>query len=297
MNIDQINFAGWEDCIRVTHQDLTIVVTTQVGPRIIFCALKEKGNLFYVNPDQAGTTGGIDWKSYGGHRFWCAPEDLDFTYAPDNLPVQVTNTGRGIRFAAPVEKSGILKVVVISPVPGENRIRLEHIVHNLGRETLQLAPWALTVMRQGGVAVIPHNLERPRQLLPTHSVSLWGYTEMNDPRWYWGKRYILLHQDPLVTTPQKIGLQNPYGWAAYAVNDQLFMKRFTWEDSVVYPDFNCNFEAYTNPDILELESLAPLKVLRPGAEVSHIEEWTVFDDIPAPQSEEEVDRKILPLVK
>lgn len=296
MKTENIKFAGWEDCVQITHQDLTLIVTTQVGPRIIYLSLKDKGNLLYVHPDQAGTTGGDIWKTYGGHRFWCAPEDLDFTYAPDNFPVQVTNTGRGIRFAAAVEKSGILKVIIISPVRGENRIKIEHRLHNLGRQTYYLAPWALTVMRQGGVAVIPHNLERPFQLLPTHNMSLWGYTELNDPRWHWGKRYILLHQDPGALSPQKVGLQNPYGWAGYAVNNQFFLKRFAWDASATYPDFNCNFEAYTNPDILELESLAHLQELRPGTDISHFEEWAVYDEIPMPQTEEDVDRDILPVV-
>jgi len=296
MNIARINFAGWENCVQITHRDLTLIVTTTVGPRVIYCALKDKGNLFYVNPDQAGTSGGDEWKTYGGHRFWCAPEDLAFTYAPDNAPVQVIESGHGVRFTAPVEKSGILKTIEISPVPGQNRVRLEHFVQNMGRQTLHLAPWALSVMCSGGIAVIPHNLERPQQLLPTHSLSLWGYTDLSDPRWHWGKRYILLHQNPTATTPTKIGLQNPYGWAGYAARNQFFMKRFAWDPAAIYPDLNCNFEAYTNAEILELESLAPLVDLQPGKVVSHWEEWAVYDEIAAPQSEEDVDRTILPLV-
>ena len=174
MKIERIHFAGWEDCVQLTHGDMTLIVTTAVGPRIIYCALKDKGNLFYVNYDQAGSSGGEEWKTYGGHRFWCAPEDLDFTYAPDNAPVQVIESGHGVRLTAPVEKSGVMKTIEISPVVGQNRVRLEHIVQNMGRQTLRLAPWALSVMCTGGVAVIPHNLERPHDLLPTHSLSLWG---------------------------------------------------------------------------------------------------------------------------
>lgn len=105
MKIARINFAGWENCVQITHRDLTLIVTTTVGPRVIYCALKDKGNLFYVNPDQAGTSGGDEWKTYGGHRFWCAPEDLAFTYAPDNAPVQVIESRHGVRFTAPVEKA------------------------------------------------------------------------------------------------------------------------------------------------------------------------------------------------
>ena len=296
MNIDHIQFAGWQDCVRLKHEEITLVVTTEVGPRLIFCSLDGKENLFYLNLDQAGVIGGDEWKIYGGHRLWCAPEVKEFTYAPDNQPVQVTVTGRGVRFAAPVEASGVLKVIVLSPLEGKNGFRVEHFVENLGRQTLHLAPWALTVMRAGGTAVIPHNLGRPHQLLPTHSLSLWGYTDPGDPRLRWGKRYIQIQQKASATSPIKIGLQNPYGWAGYALNGQFFLKRFSWQEDASYPDLNCNFEAYTNAEILELETLAPLRELAPGAVATHVEEWEVFDQVPAPMTDEDIERDILPLV-
>lgn len=295
MEIDHINFAGWENCVRLSHQDLTLIVTIEVGPRVIFCSLDGKDNLFYLNPDQAGVSGGEDWRIYGGHRLWCAPEAKEFTYVPDNQPVQVIVTGRGVRFSAPVETSGVLKVIVISPLEGKNGFKVEHIIENLGKQALHLAPWALTVMDAGGSAVIPHNLDRPHQLLPTHSLSLWGYTDPGDPRLRWGNRYIQIRQDASAITPLKIGLQNPYGWAGYALNGQFFLKRFGWQENGGYPDMNCNFEAYTDAEILELESLAPLGDLAPGAVVAHVEEWEVFDQVPQLLTEEDIDRHILPL--
>jgi hypothetical protein len=296
MEIDHISFAGWEDCVRLTHQGVTLIVTTEVGPRVIYCSLNDRGNLFYVNADHAGTNGGTEWKIYGGHRLWCAPEVKEFTYAPDNQPVQVTVTGRGVRFAAPVEKSGLLKVIVISPLERKSGFKVEHVIENLGRQTLNLAPWALTVMSAGGTAIIPHNLARPHQLLPTHTISLWGYTDPGDPRLRWGKRYIQIRQDASAATALKIGLQNPYGWAGYALNRLFFLKRFAWEESAGYPDLNCNFEAYTTAEILELETLAPLRELAPGAVATHMEEWQVFDQVPTPATDEDVDQSILPLI-
>ena len=57
-----------------------------------------------------------------------------------------------------------------------------------------------------------------------------------------------------------------------------------------------NFEAYTDKDILELETLAPLVELKPGDMVSHGEEWYLFRHVPLPRSEKDVDRQILPIV-
>ncbi len=296
MKVDRIDFAGWKQCVKLVQQDLTLIVTTEVGPRIILCSLNDHDNLFYVNPDEAGTRGGEKWHTYGGHRLWCAPEDIEFTYAPDNQPVQVAQEDNIVRFTAPVEKSGVQKTIDIQPLEDRNGYKIEHIIQNTGSQPIHLAPWALTVMRAGGTAIIPHNLDRPHQLLPTHSVSMWGYTDPGDPRIRWGKRYILIDQNETATTPVKIGLQNPYGWAGYAVNNQLFLKRFSWDGSAHYPDFNCNCEIYTNPEILEVETLAPLQELTTGASITHIEEWEVFDNIPTPESNGEIDQNILPLI-
>lgn len=296
MKIEKINYHGWKNSIQFIHGEFKLVVTTAVGPRIIFCGFKDGENLFYEHPQQAGSTGGSEWKTYGGHRLWCAPEEKDFTYAPDNFPVEFEAQADNLRFTAPVEKSGVQKTISIFPVEQANRIRVEHMVSNRGNTPLRLAPWALSVMRAGGTAIIPLNLDRPRQLLPTHSLSLWGYTDMSNSRWRWGERYIFLRQDPSAKTPQKIGLQNPYGWAGYTVNGALFIKRFSWQPVSHYPDFNVNFEAYTDKDILELETLSPLVELQPGESVTHREEWSLHREVALPIIEAEVDRLILPLL-
>ena len=139
----------------LAHQGITLIVTAEVGPRIIYCSLHDRGNLFYVNQEQAGSRGGDEWKTYGGHRLWCAPEEKEFTYAPDNQPVTVNETADSVRFIAPEEKSGVLKTIVLLPLEGKNGFNIEHIIRNMSHATLHLAPWALTVMRTGGTAALP----------------------------------------------------------------------------------------------------------------------------------------------
>ena len=50
-----------------------------------------------------------------------------------------------------------------------------------------------------------------------------------------------------------------------------------------YPDDGCNFETYTNHEMLEIESLGPLVTLAPGESSAHQERWFqhVFDAAPA----------------
>ena len=76
------------------------------------------------------------------------------------------------------------------------------------------------------------------------------------------------------------GLYNPAGWGAYFLNGTLFIKRAPVMPGAVYPDFGCNFEVFTNPDFLELESLGPKVQLAPGERIRHTESWTLFEMSP-----------------
>ena len=117
---------------------------------------------------------------------------------------------------------------------------------------------------------------------------------MADPRWTWGRKYVMLHQDPTVEKPQKAGLMVPDGWVAYARNGHLFVKQFDYAQGARYPDLNCSVEVFTNADMLEVETLAPLVLLPPGAAVEHIEHWLLFRDVPVPEDDADVDRDVLP---
>jgi hypothetical protein len=80
---------------------------------------------------------------------------------------------------------------------------------------------------------------------------------MTDPRWTWGDKYILLRQSCEGTRPQKIGMFNTTGWAAYAWGGSVFIKKFDGNPNARYPDQNSNLESWTNQDLLELETLGP----------------------------------------
>jgi hypothetical protein len=49
--------------------------------------------------------------------------------------------------------------------------------------------------------------------------------------------------------------------------------------------------------MLELETLAPLAILQPGAVVAHEERWTLHRNVDLAFSEEDVRAKVEPLVR
>ena len=303
--MQRVAFAGWQNCLRIANKAVELIVTADVGPRVIRFGPVGGANVFRVYPDMAGKTGGDKWRIYGGHRLWHAPEHDPRSYFPDNGPVQAEPLPAGMRIVQPVEPTtGIVKEIDLELLGDSPHAVVTHRLRNTNLWPVTLAPWALSVMEQNGVAIVP--LPPPGEhggsqsnLTPVSLMSLWAYTDLSDPRWTFGKRYVLLRQDPAATTPQKTGLCNREGWAAYAVAGMLFVKTFTPCPCGQYPDFGCSTEAYTNADMLELETLGPLTALSPQGVTEHVEHWHLFDGmpIPTPANDADVERHVLPRVR
>lgn len=300
VKIEKVNYKGWPNCYRISNGVIDLIVTTDVGPRIIRFGFVGDENEFKEFENMLGRTGDKEWLPYGGHRLWHAPEDPIRTYYPDNKPVKIEIKENFVRLTQQIEETtGIQKEIDIYMTENKAEVKIVHRLINRNLWTVELAPWALSVMAPGGKAIfpLPPRGTHPENLLPTSLISIWAYTDMSDPRWYWGKKYVMLKQDVNSKTPQKAGFMNPDGWAAYVRNGHLFVKTFDFIPSAKYPDFGCNSETWTNSEILEVESLGPLVNLEPGKSVEHVEKWYLFKNVPEPRNDEEVDKFILALIK
>jgi hypothetical protein len=298
--MERIDYKGWPNCYRLSNDLVDLIVTTDVGPRIIRFGFVGEDNEFKEYEETMGLTGGDEWRIYGGHRLWHAPEDTVRTYFPDNTPVKIEQWEGGARVTQPPEPTtGIEKQIDIQLSPDEAHVKLTHRLRNTNLWPVELAPWALSVMAQGGLVIIPlpPRGSHAENLLPTNTLTLWAYTDMSDPRWTWGEKYVLLHQDPQATRPQKIGAMVKDGWAAHARNGHLFVKKFAYTTGARYPDLGCSFETFTNADMLEVETVAPLVILQPGEAAEHVEHWFLFRDVPTPSNDADVDANVLPKIE
>jgi len=264
-------------CIRLSNGRIDLVATTDVGPRVLRLGFAGGRNLFAEYPGQWDARGGDAWRIFGGHRLWHAPEAKPRSYAPDNGPVEHEWDGRTLVLRQRMEHlTGIEKHVEIALDPRAPRVRVLHRLINRNLWDIEAAVWGLSVMAPGGRLVIPQEPFRSHAewLLPARPVVLWHYTDMSDPRWTWGERFIQLRQDPAATTPQKIGVFNAQGWAAYALGGDVFLKRFPVAAGARYPDMGCNFETFTCASMLECESVGPLtRLAANGGTAEHVEEW------------------------
>jgi len=283
--IQEIPYAGWKRNLRIQGKTTELIITLDVGPRIIRYAFREDKNVFVEMPEQMGGAGEKEWKIRGGHRFWTAPEG-GHSYELDNDPVTWKKLGEtAVEIIQPANKAfGFQKTLRVELLDTE-LVRITHLLTNAGSRALDLTPWALSVMAPGGVALIPqprldlHPSEfpdgravKPEEFLPNRELILWPFTNLCDGRYAYSEHFLRVTYLP-ERPATKLGLKLPAGWVAYQNGGNVFAKHLGFDPALPYPDRGCNFEIFTNIEILELESLAPSLPLAPGAVREHVEHW------------------------
>ena len=136
---------GWK-CLRLANDEVEVVITRDVGPRVIRFGYTGAANLFREMPGQQGGRGEAEWMIRGGHRFWVAPEAKPWSYETDNVPYAAAEAiAGGVRVrqeAGPV--TGLAKEIAITLAPDRNEVTLVHTLTNAGATAVECAPWAPT---------------------------------------------------------------------------------------------------------------------------------------------------------
>lgn len=308
VTVDKIKYKGWKNNIRMRNGEAELILTLDVGPRVISYKLADGKNVFVELTDQMGKSGETEWVARGGHRLWVGPEDLTRTYAPDNQPIKYEELpGGAIRLIQNPDEFGIQKEMDVQLASSGSKVTVTHRIKNLSNKEADLAPWVLTMMAPGGVEIIPLPPKRPHpgppknaksaaEYWPNQVMVVWPFTDFKDPRWSLGTKYITLRHDTQ-RGPTKIGLAHQLGWIGYLNQGTLFIKRIPFEPGKMYADNGCNFETFSNEVMQEIESLGPIVNLAPGKSVEHVEQWELVGNVDNFQSENDIERRILPKIK
>lgn len=271
-------------CLRLANGDAELAVSVGRGPRVLTYRLRDGTNVFKRFDDQRADAPADEWFSYGGHRLWHAPEVWPRTYYPDNDPVDHAWNGRALTLSCARESTtGLRKEIRLILALNGSAVNVEHRIYNDNPWAVTFAPWTLSVMAAGGELYVPQEPFQPHGHGPgetfahARTLALWPFTDMGDPRFTWGGRYIRMRQDDRYPTKLKFGASVNNGWAAYAMDDVIFVKRFfPPEPGATYPDGGCNAEFFTMPGFLEVEALGPLAPVEPGNYASLVETWTLL---------------------
>lgn len=291
--MEKVSSLGLPNCYRLSNETVEVVVATDVGPRVLSYGFRGGENVFGEVPEALVSTAFGDFKPRGGHRLWTAPEVNPRSYAPDNSAVEFEFVGESkVRLIGPVEPhTGVQKVISVTLDAEGSGVTVRHRLLNHGSWAIDVSLWALTIMRGGGEALLPQEPFRSwgNYLAPARPLVLWHYTDLTDARLTLGRKFVRVRTDDAAEDPQKIGLMNKQGWAAYLLGATLFVKRFPCEEGAGYPDYGCNTEVFTAGSFIEIESLSPLRRLEPGATASHEERWHLFRDFDAGATDDSLE--------
>src|SRR5882724_579269 len=238
VTIEKTTYGGWPNCYRITNGEVELIVTTDVGPRIIRYGFVKGQNLFKEFQEQLGKSGETTWQARGGHRIWMAPEAVPETYALDNRPIKAQVKGTVLELTQPAEpETGLEKTIIIRLAAKGTNVGVEHRIKNTADKERKFAAWALTMMAQGGVGItgFPPRGTHPEVLAPTNPLVMWAFSDLSDKRWTFTKKYMMLRQDAKNTgQPQKLGHFNSNTFGAYLLGSDLFLKRYAADPSKPY---------------------------------------------------------------
>lgn len=297
--ITKVKAFGWENCYRLINEGVEMIVTADVGPRIVFWGRENGKNLLKLFENQLGRKNDEAWLLYGGHRLWAAPEDPHLSYLPDNqaVLVEIDNADGSLSFIRPADASGLERKLSILPVHqnqnddsrlscldfemkalGSFIVRNEII--NRSQEAIRTASWGITSFAPGGLGFMPleKNSDPKLALQANNRLNLWDYSSLADPAYQWKEDRLEIQQTK-AQSKQKIGSWAAKPWLAYCLDNLLSLIHLPMEQerSENFPDQGSNIEIYFNQDMLELETLSPWKCLQAGESVWHDEIWTLFD--------------------
>ena len=273
------------------NETIRLEYPTTIGPRIIRLSYQSSPNLLGDAHDIIWDTPLGKYYVRGGHRLWISPEIPEKTYIPEKSDMQVREIANGVELTGPSEPvSGVRKSLRIELDPKQPVVRLTHRIVNENPVPITIAPWAITMFRQGGTVILPQPVGNtdPHGLLHNRVLVLWPYTRLSDPRLSLRDDFILLHALPSLP-PCKLGYCDSAGWLAYWLDGVLFRKNIEIQKSgMVYPDAGCNAETYCNDRFVELESLGSLATIAPGADTQLSEIWELYPDLDVPFIPDEI---------
>ena len=173
------------ETLRLTNGVVEVRVPARYGPRVTHYGFADGPNLFGHGAGVQRETPRGTWRAYGGHRLWAAPERFPETYTIDDRPPAVESSERRVvlrRARDPQTGLAVSMEIELEPVGTEVLVR--HAIANEAGAPRELAPWSLTVMRPGGVGLIPNPERRSQReaLLPARTLALWSYTDLSDAR-------------------------------------------------------------------------------------------------------------------
>ena len=308
VKVEKCNHDNWGECIKVSNGLIEFVATVEMGPRIIRLGKVGGPNELFDDPAKEAFVeheelekfwGSNRFYNMGGHRLWHSPENMPKTYLDNNAPITYEILPNGVKIDTDYEKLG-LRNTIYATMEADGEITIDHHVTNIGDCDIEFAPWAITIFALGGLGVTPVS-KIDTGFLSNRTLMMWPYTNAADKRFKMDNKYVYITTDSTGDTENvnafKIGTNNVDGYAMYFNHNNLFVKKFDYDENAKYPDNGCNSETYTNFRLMEIESLGAIQNVKPGETAKHTEKWYLYLNVDMPQTTEQIDEIVEKYVK
>ena len=270
----EIEYGNFGKCQCLENDRIKLIATTDVGPRIVFFGAVNGDNMLFEDVDRnfyEMNNGYGVWYAYGGHRIWCAPEEMPETYLPDNSKVEAL-FDNGTLTLRPAKTKFDKQFELVITMDDSNTVTVDNRITNCSDKPSRFAVWSVTGLAAGGTEIIPLCRD-DNGFLPNRTMALWSYSDIKDARFTLTDKYALLRQDAKATKPFKTGFNVTGKQILYVNRSNILRVCFEGYKPVEYPDFCCNFETYTNNLFLECEILGELRTYKSGETASLKETW------------------------
>ena len=129
VEVTKVEYQGWKNNLRLRNAEAELIITLDVGPRILSYRRTDGPNVFHEYAKELGKSGEKEWMIRGGHRLWVAPEEPRRTYVLDNGPVEATQvrpTGEAVVRSLADREYGIEKELLVTLEPKGSRVKVVH---------------------------------------------------------------------------------------------------------------------------------------------------------------------------
>ena len=290
---------GWP-VVDMSDDLVRVAVAPSVGGRVVSYRVAEHEFIF-TEPSLAGQIKGIDAKDpqfwAGGARTWLAPQERwtrdgqGWPPAPslDYGPWIVTGTATSITATSPIEADARWNCVgmrinrTVTRHPGSTRLTVEHQITNAGTQHQAWAAWSnVQIAATPGAAWVWLPVRQDGQYAP-HGIM-----------WY-GKPGAAAEQARICPTAGiaavqylhregKMGADTPVGWVCSVEDGWAFARSFVITPGERRTENGNTVAVYTcgSQQLMEIETMGPLKELVPGAQFTFTEEWAACRIPPGP---------------
>ena len=293
-------YHGWKDALRLRNQHAEVIVVPEIG-RVMSFRFLEGENVFWEDRSLDGKRGdltGNEWVNFGGDKTWPAPEAEWKNYTRysrwmpppgfDGEPATATMEGNTIVLTSPIDRFyGVRAVRRIALRPDAAVLTITTIYERVTGSPARIGVWVITQFKDPVAVYLP---------IPANSTFPNGHFVFRDTPWPQltaRNGLIEVTRDPKAN--HKLGSDaDRMLWVGETAMCLVDSPRVAGAE---YPDRGASAEVYTNSDpkaYVELETLGPLSVMKPGNRIQQTNTYTLLPRTPGENPDASARRILRP---